>query len=199
MPKTSKNNVVGNGGYTLVEMLVSLAIFSMAMTVAAQLFFYSLKAKNMLVAHSQLINEMTYNFEHISRGLRMAKKSTDATCLSASGLNFEKTATGIKFQNPGLAGGVECVEYYIGNPYPSGVNALMERRVASAWNFDLPLTSPEINVVSFSVAESPVFSGWSQEDDLQPRVTLYMKAENDQGEVIENQITVSQRDIDVRE
>ena len=39
-----------NKGFTLVEMLVSISIFSMAMTIVAQLFFYSLSAEKRVAA-----------------------------------------------------------------------------------------------------------------------------------------------------
>lgn len=176
-------------GFTLVEMLVATTIFSMSMGVVMELFLHSMHIQRTLVAHAQLISEMSYNLEHISRGLRMAKKSADSACLSAPGKNFEITASGVKFLNPKLNGGVECVEYYL-----SG-QTLFERRNAGVWSFDLPLTSPDVKVLSFSAAGS----GWSQEDFIQPRVTVYIKAQSKESEILENQITVSQRDIDINE
>lgn len=196
----------GRAGFTLVEMLVSIAVFSMAMGVVTQLFLYSMHIQRFLVAHAQMVNEMSYNLEHISRGLRMAKKSQDTnTACLPQGSNYETTvhnetgATtyGIKFLNPKLAGGVECVEYYLGHPadYPAGAMALMEKRDGGTWSFDLPLTSPDVKILAFTVAGT----GWSQDDTSQPRVTVYVQSQSKEKEILENQITVSQRDIDVRE
>jgi len=159
-----------------------------------------------LMTHNQLINEMSYNLEHITRGLRMAKKSTDSKCLSAPKLNFEKithneggvTTYGIKFLNSKTGGGTECIEYYLGHPvdYPAGTFALMENRNSGTWSFNLPLTSPEINVLAFKIDENKI--GWSQDDFLQPRVTLYLQAKNKENEILENQMTISQRDLDAQ-
>jgi len=185
-------------GFTLVEMMVSVAIFSLIMGVIAQLFFYALRAHRIILAKSQVIGEMSYNLEHISRGLRMAKKTQNSACLSAKGMNFEKTARGgIRFQNVNFAGQAECAEYYLGHPadYPEGIIALMEYRAGPDRTFDLPLTSPAINVLEFAIAEY----GWDQSDRLQPRVTVHIKALGKEGQMMENQLTVSQRDLDIHE
>lgn len=183
-------------GFTLIEVMVSLAIFSLSMIVVGQLFFRSLYIQKFLVAHFQLVNEMSYNLEHISRGLRMAVKGEGASCLP-QGVNFEQTAAGIKFQDVNPNGTTDCVEYYLGHPadYPSGILALMERRVGTSSSFDLPLTSPKIKILNFSVTGT----GWSQSDRLQPRITIYIQAQNNENEILENQITVSQRNPDIDE
>jgi prepilin-type N-terminal cleavage/methylation domain-containing protein len=185
-------------GFTLVETLVSIALFSLIMTVIMQLFLYASRAHRHILAKSQIISEISYNLEHMSRGLRMAKKTNDSACLPAAGLNFEKTARGgIKFQNINAAGQFECVEYYSGHPidYPAGVNAIMEYRAGPDRTFDLPLTSPAISVLEFAIAEY----GWSQTDRLQPRATIHIKVLGKEGQTAENQITVSQRDLDIQE
>lgn len=177
-------------GFTLVEIMVSLAIFSLVIAVVLQLFFYAGRAHRIILAKSQIMGEMAYNLEHISRGLRMAKKTQDTDCLSEKGLNFEKTvAGGIKFQTVNSSGQVECVEYYVSN------GVLMEHRRNPEREFDLPITSPAISVSQFSIAEY----GWPQSDRLQPRVTLHIKMEGRENQSMENQITVSQRDLDIGE
>jgi prepilin-type N-terminal cleavage/methylation domain-containing protein len=186
-------------GFTLIEILVSVSIFLLAMTIVFEMFYASLRVQRRMVAHSQLINEMSYNLEHISRGVRMAKKSlpTDPPCLSTLSTNYERTAFGIKFQNPNaIVGGVDCVEYYVSaHPQNPAAKALMERRSNSVFSFDLPLTSSEIDIINFSVT----MSGESQDDTLQPRVTLYIEAKNRENEIMKDQITISQRDLDIRE
>ena len=77
----------------------------------------------------------------------------------------------------------------------------MENRTNSAYSFDLPLTSPEITVLEFSVAgAAETWGGWSQNDEppYQPRVTLYIKAKDKLGEEMEIQTTISQRNPDIR-
>lgn len=189
--KTAAAGHPGRAGFTLVETLVALAVFSLSMGVVTQIFSYSMHIQRFLTAHYQMTNEMSYNLEHISRGLRMAKKSEDALCLPGAGMNFQQPGPhgGIRFLNPKLNGGYECVEYYLEG------QRLMESRDSAAWNFDLPLTSPDVKILAFTATGA----GWSQEDVLQPRVTIYIKAESKEGEILENQITISQRDIDVNE
>lgn len=190
MKRREKTNKTGQQGFTLVEILVSLAIFLLVIAVVLQLFFYAGRAHRIILAKSQIMGEMAYNLEHISRGLRMAKKTQDENCLSEKGRNFKKTDRGgIKFQAVNSSGQVECIEYYVSN------GVLMEHRRNSEREFDLPITSPAINVSQFSIAEY----GWLQTDWIQPRVTLRVRMEGKENQSMENQITVSQRDLDIEE
>ncbi len=179
--------------------MVSITIFLLAIASIGQLFAYAQRAHRALLARSQAVDELSYDLEHISRGLRMAKKSQDSLCLSAPKMNYETTANGIKFQNLKSDGTYDCIEYYLG--YPGGDyganGAIMERRAGASQNFDLSLTSPQNNVLIFSVADG--IGSWSQTDNMQPRVTLHIKIEDSQGSVLQNQITVSQRDLDITE
>ncbi|MFA6376211.1 MAG: prepilin-type N-terminal cleavage/methylation domain-containing protein [Candidatus Paceibacterota bacterium] len=215
--KKIKKTLPERSGFTLVEILVSISIFALAMTVVTQLFIYSLRAEKRLVAHSQLINEMSYNMEHFARDIRMAKKRLQADpapyCLSTVGVNFDEIktggiVTGLKFKNTNLSGGIDCIQYYACNPSQpcysslglgalgySGVTALIESHAGTNGTFDLPVTSPKINITNFKL----VVVGESQEDEIQPRVTMYIQAKNEENEVLESQLTVSQRDIDYRE
>jgi prepilin-type N-terminal cleavage/methylation domain-containing protein len=197
-------------GFTLVEVLVSITLFLLAMTVVTQLFVFASRAQRKILARSQMIGEISYNLEHISRGLRMAKKSEDSSCLSAPNVNFEKNSQKINgknpignaliFQNRNAAGGFDCVKLYLFHPddYPAGKTALMEYR-DNGKKYALPLTSPDINVLAFSVAQDTASGGWGQNDDLQPRVTIYIKAQDKEGGIFETQTTISQRDLDVVE
>jgi prepilin-type N-terminal cleavage/methylation domain-containing protein len=194
-----------NKGFTLVEMLVSVAVFLLTMAAVLQLFFYANRAYRILMAHANLIGEMSYNLEHISRGLRMAKKVQldNLICGIPAGTNYQSTSTdggGIKFQIINDDGSLNCVEYYRSTAQSGygGKGALMERQsnpypMTSAT--DLPLTSPATDVEKFAI----VISGASQVDDLQPRVTLLLRTKGTEDRIAESQITVSMRDIDVTE
>jgi prepilin-type N-terminal cleavage/methylation domain-containing protein len=200
-----------NKGFTLVEVLVSLGIFSLVMIVVSQAFMSSLDAKKSLVARSQMINEMSFSLEHISRGIRMAKKSTDTInggCLLAGEhINYElsshtdcqgDTVQGIRFIAPNVTGPAttfDCVDFYKG--CFNGQAALIEsrRNLTTGEAFDLPLTSPLTTVIDFSVALDQY--GWSQEDIIQPRVTLFIKVQDKEGGLMQAQTTVSQRNPDI--
>lgn len=193
-----------NRGFTLVEILVSLFIFSMAMTIVGQLFFYSLKMQRQMASHTELINELSYSMERISRGLRMAQKDTDGSCI-AQNENYQSDSNSygdkIKFKTPDTSftsgDPVDCVEYYLDDYYSTGVVSLMESRVNEGGAFEdyvLPLTSPLVDVQSFSITEF----GWSQDDYLQPRAVLHIVAQDDEKHNLEVQMTVSQRNIDIK-
>ena len=204
--KPNREGCSKRNGFTLVEMMVSLFIFSMTMTIVGQLFFYSLKMQRQMSAHTKLINEMSYGMERISRGLRMAQKDTAGACIGQYE-NYQRSTDAygdhIKFLTPDTsflsANPVDCVEYYLDHPadYPTGVIALMESRHsegAAFADYALPLTSPDVDVQSFAAAEQ----GWSQDDTSQPRVIIHLKALDKEGQDLEVQMTVSQRNIDIR-
>ncbi len=200
--QNQKNGSRDQTGFTLVELMVSIAVFSLVMGVIMQLFFYSMRSHRIILAKSQMIGEMSYNLEHISRGLRMAKKSqVDTTWCLPAGTNFQKydlnsdgIFDSIKFLNVNQDGTFRCVEYYLG--VFEGASALMERQVINSGGvFDLPITSPAINVLEFAIAEY----GWGQNDRLQPRATIHIKIQGKENQVLENQITISQRDLDIQE
>jgi prepilin-type N-terminal cleavage/methylation domain-containing protein len=199
-----KNKAARGRGFTLVEMMVSLFIFSMTMGVVGQLFLYSLKMQRQMSAHNKLINELSYSMERISRGLRMAQKDMTGTCIGQYE-NFEKTTDTygdhIKFKSPDTSfvssNPIDCIEYYLDDYYSTGVTSLMESRSNEGGAFSdysLPLTSPAIDVQTFSITES----GWSQNDDSQPRVVVHIVAVDGEGQNLEVQMTVSQRNIDIR-
>jgi len=191
-------------GFTLVEMMVSLLIFSMTMTIVGQLFFYSLKMQRQMAAHNKLINELSYSMERMSRGLRMAQKDAAGTCIGAYE-NYESDTNSygdsVKFKTPDTSfassSAIDCVEYYLDDYYSNGVTSLMESRSNEGGAFSdytLPLTSPTIDVESFKITEN----GWSQEDTIQPRTVIHIKATDGEGQDLEVQMTVSQRNIDIR-
>jgi prepilin-type N-terminal cleavage/methylation domain-containing protein len=194
--KISKGDAAA--GFTLIEVMVSIAIFLLAMTVVSELFIFSLRAHRKILAHSQMIGEISYDLEHISRGLRMAKKSDVNDACLQQGENFKIQSGKLIFKNRKANGDIDCIKFYYSHPtdYPSGVMALMEER--NDFSGPLPLTSPETNVTVFSVVQDSN-SGWDQDDDLQPRVTLYIKTEDKEGGIFETQTTISQRDLDVAE
>jgi len=190
----------------LVEIMVSMAIFSLTMTIVMQLFFYSLKMQRQMAARTELINELSYSMERMSRGIRMAQKDTAGTCIGQNE-NYQRSVDSygdhVKFLTPDTSfassNAVDCVEYYLGHPadYPAGVVALMESRHNAGGAFSdyaLPLTSPMADIQSFAVMDR----GWSQDDTIQPRVILHLKAFDAEGQEMEVQMAVSQRNSDIR-
>lgn len=169
-------------GLTLVEMLVAIGIFSSIVGTITGLFLSSLSSQKRILATQELLDQTSYVLEYMSRALRMAKKDLNGTCIQSK-TNYATTSNGIEFLN---YTGKECQKFYLEN------NQLKEFKAGQT----LPLTSQFIKVKSFKI----LLSGENQEDNLQPKITIFLDVEG-RGKnppKIQIQTTISQRDLDVR-
>lgn len=180
-------------GYTLVEIMVGVALFMIILAAPVSFFVGSLKAQQKVLFSQQLLDNISYSSEYISRALRMAKKDVNGICITSK-KNYELTreGAGIKFLNYHDV----CQEFYwdsVASP----------RRLQEVENsVTLPLTSDDLDVVSFKIG--PVDEdGWGQLDDKQPKVTLYLEVKGVKSKraelqpEIKIQTTISQRNLDI--
>jgi len=178
--------------FTLIEVMVSVAIFSLLIAGPTGFFISSLKAQKKALSSQELIDTASYFLEYTSRAIRMAQKDSSSTCLTSLGKrNYELTEEpeqGIKFLN--YKG--ECQKIYL----EVSTGRIIEERGGS---HDY-LTSGNLEVVDFKIS----LSGETQLDDLQPKVTILLKikgkslAEEMNPEMI-IQTTLSQRNLDINE
>jgi len=173
-------------GFTLIEILVAVAIFSIVVAVAIGIFTTAMKSQRKILAQQELLDQTSYVMEYMSRALRMAKKDLTGDCLAAT-LNYNLTYSaiigirGIKFKNYNN----DCQEFYLDD------NGQL-REVKNG--VDLALTSPDFNVKIFKISHS----GWEQVDNIQPAVTIFLDIEGKEGSEIKIQTTISQRNLDVK-
>ncbi|MFH1841330.1 MAG: type II secretion system protein [Candidatus Nealsonbacteria bacterium] len=177
-------------GFTLIEVMVSITIFTLVLVSATGLFTSSIKAQRMVLAERVILDESSYVMEYMGRAIRMAKKELEApTCLSANGYNYEETrdGKGIKFKNYKE----ECQEFF----WDDTTNRLKEIKGGEEYF----LTSANLEVISFNIN----LIGESQWDNNQPKATLFLKIKGtgekaEQQPEISIQTTISQRDLDIR-
>jgi type II secretory pathway pseudopilin PulG len=193
--------MMNNKSFTIIELLISVAIFSIVIAVVSGIFISAQKAQRKTLAVQQVLSQTGYLMEHMSRSIRMAKKDLTGECLTAFGAkyNYETDAVGrdrIRFLNYRN----QCQEFFL----DSVSNQIRQRESIdnTALNFasSLPLTATStIEVVSFNIGPS---ESWRQPpiDFNQPRITLFLeikaKGENQPG--IKFQTTISQRNIDIQ-
>ncbi len=177
-------------GFTLVEMIIAIFIFSIVFGAASGLFVSAIKNQSRTLANQQLLDQTSYTIEYIGRAIRMAKKDIEGSCISAK-LNYATTTSGeggIKFKNY-LD---QCQEFF--RDCGGGVCKLRENKNGTVSD----LTSPNLYVESFNVGHS---DSWGQDDNLQPRVTLFSeirKAGAGNQPKIKIQTTISQRQLDIQ-
>lgn len=168
------------GGFTLVEILVAVAVFSLIMGVASTVFVSAIKTQRRSLASQELLDQTSYAIEYMSRAVRMAKKDFDGSCTGLANLNYRKIDSRIIFENyDGF-----CQEFFLQD------GRLKEDR-AGTENY---LTSPDLNIVSFNIGPD---DSWDQDDNLQPRVTVSLDIEGKNQTKIKVQTTISQRNLDI--
>ena len=202
----SKGKSKSGAGFTLIEILVAITVFSIIIGSISGIFVFSIREQRKILTYQTILDQTSYALEYMSRALRMARKQLppneecSATCLSQIGLNYELFDENqeLRFQN------YECIcqRFFIQN------GQLMEQRSWQFQNEDIvdptgdnppvPLTSTDIqiNYLKFDL------SGQNQIDNLQPRTTFYLEIEGKAGLLgnlskIKIQSTISQRMLDI--
>ena len=173
-------------GFTLVELLVSITVFSLIITSVGGSMTSILKAQRRLLSLQELSEQTSYAEEYMSRAIRMATKDIDGVCIGARE-NYQIThaGEGIKFLNYDN----ECQEFYLLD------GQLWENK--NGVNTELTSNALEVEVFNINLV------GESQTDNLQPRFTLFLKIKGagpgQEGQAeMEIQTTLSQRKLDVQ-
>ncbi len=174
-------------GFTLIELMVSIALFAIIVGVISSIFLTSLQGQRKAISFQGIFDQTSYLMEYMSRSLRMAKRETAApTCLSANNKNYELTKSdkGIKFINSQNI----CQEFYL----DTFTNRLKEVKNSQ----EQYLTSENSKVTAFNIV---VVDGAG----LQPKVTFLVTIERKglKAELVspmEFQTTLSQRKLNIQ-
>ena len=186
------NVKIKKGGFTLIEMMVAVMIFSLIIGAISGVFISSFRSQKSALSSQRLLNQISYALEYMSRALRMASKQTAdiPDCLSQDGLNYEIThsGSGLKFINHLEED--DCQEFFLENKQlKQKKNNLTEM---------VELTSSNLEITSLNF----LLQGESQDDDIQPRVTIFLAVKG-KGQKLEEQpeikiqTTISQRNLDI--
>ncbi len=171
-------------GFTLIEIMGSVVIFSVIVLIVTGIFISILRVQRVVLATQEILDQASYALEYMSRAMRMAKKDLTGVCLSDSGLNYELTSTGVKF----IDYDNNCTEYYLEN------NQLKKRIGGDV----AALTSQKLKVNYFKI----ILDGENQTDTKQPRVTFSFEIESQrlpltQRPQLRFQAAISQRNLDI--
>lgn len=195
--KNDRNNKKRKeGGYTLIEVLVAVVIFSITVAGPTGLFISSLRGQTRTLLLGRMTESSSYSLEYMSRALRMAKKDLNGTCIDVK-TNYKNPSgiSSIQFlkYDEALSKDI-CMEFLV------QAGQLGERRSANEQSSGLgnfsALTPNELEVTSTQAKF--VITGQGQDDNLQPRVTIYfrMTKKNQLQPEIRIETTVSQRNLD---
>ena len=188
-----------NKGTTLFELMITITVFSIFITVGVQLLSSALKNHQAALAKAEVLNQTSYVLEYLSRSFRMAQKDIAGLCIAPRN-NFENPSgdiSSIRFLNYEN----KCLDFPSHNIEKNNktYTLIMMRKSSDAGSANLgpevALTAigPSVNKVSFFI------TGKSQSDALQPSVTVALEFKDSlsNGSVYNIQTTVSQRSLDV--
>lgn len=182
------------GGYTLIEVIVAVGIFSLILSIPTGFFVFSLTGQRKALAMKEITDNASSAFERMTIALRMVRKDLNGDCLSTSGANYENPGSDqkkIRFLN--YDG--KCQEFSLIN------GQLNERKSPTSdrgqLSNPLPITSDNLQITPDTFQF--LLSGQNQGDQLQPRVTIFMEIykKNQITTKMTVQTTVSQRNLDV--
>lgn len=188
-------------GFTLVEILVAVTIFVIAITVVSSLFIQAIRGQRRNLAYQELLDQTSYVMEYMSRSIRMAKRA-DGVCTGDPDKNYATTTWALAW------GEIKCLhfknykeecQYFCLNS--TSTKRLITTTTASLLvgmpaesDFDY-LTSPDLTVSSFDISGR----GWekySTGDRLQPLVVISSLIEGREQASIQIQTSISQRNLD---
>jgi len=169
-----------NKGFTLIEMVVAVAIFTLLVGTTSSIFLSSIKTQKQGLATQEILDQTSYLVEYMSRSLRMAKKDLAGTCTGTAKLNYVFEDQCLNFLNYKGA----CQQFCLESTRLKDENG----------NY---LTSTNLQISNFAV----ILSGATQppSDYLQPRVTISLNIVGQEQMSIKIQTTVSQRNLDIRQ
>jgi prepilin-type N-terminal cleavage/methylation domain-containing protein len=166
-------------GFSLIELLVAVAIFSLVMGSVFQAFTISIKSQRQNLSVEEILDQSSYLMEQISRSVRMAKKDTTGVCTGTANLNYVFEDNCLKFNNYQN----ECREFFL-------EGARIKNEIGDY------LTSPSLQVTNFGV----VLTGNYQPpvDLLQPRTVVSLTIIGTDGVNLTLEAAISQRNLDTR-
>ncbi len=180
-------------GFTLIEVLVSVSIFSIALAAILGVFNYAMKIQTKLLNTQEVLESSSGRMEYLSRNLRMAIRDELGICLNG-GFTYDNSVDNtIRFIGPDNI----CQEIYLDS------GQLKIKKSSDNTKGNLPviaqeLTSSNLNIRKFEFN----VVGDDMTDDSQPRVTVYMEMESKNSRDAEKaeiilQTTISQRNLDI--
>ncbi len=178
-----------SAGFSLIEMLIVSAIFSIVIVAAFGVFTSAIKEQRYSLTYQQMLDQSSYAIDYMSKLIRMAKRDNVGDCV-ATGTNFDgnepSPRPNIKFKDYKD----ECREFSL---FPTDGG----QRVCQNNDCDgSPLTSEKFKVTVLKF----VVQGDGGDDGLQPKVTILLEMEGSGSAPqpkIRIQTTVSQRNLDL--
>lgn len=210
-------------GFTINELVIVMAVFLFIIGAALTIFISVVQHQRRVLAEQELLNQMSYITEFMSKALRMAKKSTteeDATCIESGSiykLTRQCTSStdcsdaqvgfyrGIRFINASDSN--RCEEFYLDSTTDPQHPVLKVLKTANDSDA-IPITAQKliVNSIKFGLDGCNGRYGTcpenvTEDDPVQPRVTVSLQIQipgDSQQQIKKIQTTVSERNLNIK-
>jgi len=143
LKKIIKNNL----GVTLLEMIVSVALFSVVVISATQIFKMVVEGQRNAIAAQNIQESIRYAFETMVKEVRMAQKDESGTCTGGANKIYGVSADNSELYFINYHG--DCTEYYLEADANGIFRLKIDRGLASAYitSNDIQISNLEFFVV----------------------------------------------------
>ena len=194
--------IKSGAGFTLVEMLVAMAIFVIVVAIISGLFVHAIQGQRRNLAYQELLDQTSYVMERMSRSIRMAMKDDieiwgypvppPPNCIPdiapyERGMNYGIVGNCLVFRNYKN----ECQQFC--RVDDGGRFKLVE--IIDGTSADLTSTS-SLNVGLLLPHPWIELTGEGQGDDIQPLVNIRLQIDGREQTRIQIQTSISQRNLD---
>lgn len=189
-------SIIKKRGFTLVETLVSIALFGMISLILVDILTASIKVQSRIIYSQELLEQSSYVLEYMNTKTRMAKNDSAGTCVFAN-TTYQSIldGKGLRFISHDPATDTYlCREFYL------DTDGLIKERVSSdeqSGNLGSPsiIASPSFNVNDLQ------FKIYGNVIENQPRVSIILnmhkQEQGGQTSKIVIQTTVSKRELEI--
>lgn len=190
-------------GFTLIEMMVALSLFTIVVTIAVGAFLSLIGSSKGVQSEQSVMATLTFVLDSMSREIRTG---TEYYCSNTNFLNQESIMKGknclaaekggISFIEAGSSLSTSISEKRIAYYYDSATQSIF-RRIGNADPAE-SIVSKGIKITNaeFFVTGTERFSE-NDTDTIQPTVTIILEAEDELGATTVLQTTVTQRELDI--
>ncbi len=167
----TKKKTPSKQGFTLVELMVALTLFTIVTLAAVSALYTVNSASRKVQAMRTVMDNLNFAVESISRTVRTGSSLVCGG--SGSGVAncpFANQSPSDQLLVSATLGGDQLVEYALGS-YTNGNGAVKKRvQTNGVWTNWMAMTAPEINIQTLSF----YVDGATQGDSAQPQVVLFM-------------------------
>ena len=199
--KNQAYSQIYDSGVALMELIIVLAVFVLILGTAVSIFISLMQNQSRLLKEQELLNQISYATEYISRLAMDAVKDDSGLCLGAGyeGYNYRLTHfdiesdfyQGVRF----IAKDGTCQEFFL------DADGFLKEVKNSGSSGKILSDTLEVEYARFIINGDKSLEGASQDDLVQPRITFVLDVKTKGSKNVQEKIiqtTISQKNLNVQ-